>query len=53
MTDITDDGLGTPFGLGGDLPVQRLGFGTMAAANGAPMAGPSTSARHARRACNA
>jgi pyridoxine 4-dehydrogenase len=29
MTDVTDGALGAPFGLGGDMPVQRLGFGAM------------------------
>jgi pyridoxine 4-dehydrogenase len=29
MTDTTGDTFGTPFGLGGDLPVHRLGFGAM------------------------
>jgi pyridoxine 4-dehydrogenase len=29
MTDTTGDTLGTLFGLGGDLPVHRLGFGAM------------------------
>ena len=29
MTDAQANGVGAPFGLGGDLPVQRLGFGAM------------------------